>query len=203
MLDSLTVKIAAATRFFVRGFKFQPKPDQRTLVSGKRYILQTVIMKVSVGQPAPDFALFNTQKEKVSLSDLRGRNVVLLFFPFAFSSVCTAELCNVRDNMNRYSGLNAEVLGISVDSLYTLKKFREDQNLNFTLLSDFNKDVSTAYGALYETFSYEMKGVSKRAAFIIDSKGIIRYAEVLENAGEQPDFAELQQALRTLSSATV
>jgi peroxiredoxin len=157
-------------------------------------------MSIQIGQPAPDFSLYDSDKNKVSLHELRGKNVVLLFFPLAFTSVCTAELCNVRDNLNRYNQLNAEVLGISVDSLHTLKRFKQDQQLNFRLLSDFNKDVSTAYGSIYDTFSFDMKGVSKRAAFVIDGEGVVRYAEVLENAGNQPNFQALQGALEGVNS---
>lgn len=91
------------------------------------------------------------------------------------------------------------MLGISVDSLHCLAKFKEEQQLNFTLLSDFNKEVSLAYGSLYENFGYNMKGVSKRSAFIIDRLGIIRYAEVLENAGELPDFGKIRQILTSLN----
>jgi len=155
-------------------------------------------MKIEKGQKAPAFSLYDSDKNKVSLSDLQGRNVVLLFFPLAFTSVCTAELCSVRDNLSRYDQLNAEVFGISVDSLHTLKRFKQDQQLNFRLLSDFNKEVSAAYGCLYDNFSFDMRGVSKRAAFVIDSDGIVQYAEVLENAGNQPDFAAIQSALETI-----
>ncbi|HET9277486.1 MAG TPA: peroxiredoxin, partial [Flavitalea sp.] len=99
-------------------------------------------MKVETGQMAPDFSLYDTERNKVTLSDLRGKNIVLLFFPFAFSSVCTRELCSVRDSIGDFATLEAEVFGISVDSHYTLAKYKEDQNLNFSLLSDFNKEVS-------------------------------------------------------------
>src|SRR6476659_856915 len=125
-------------------------------------------MAVQIGQPAPDFTLFDDSRQEHTLSHLKGNNVLLLFFPAAFTSVCTAELCSVRDNLSHYNNLNARVFGISVDSLFTLAKYREDQRLNFPLLSDFNKDVSEAYGSLYETFGFGMKGVSKRAAFVID-----------------------------------
>jgi peroxiredoxin len=155
-------------------------------------------MKIEKGQKAPAFSLYDSDKNKINLSDLQGRNVVLLFFPLAFTSVCTAELCSVRDNLSRYDQLNAEVFGISVDSLHTLKRFKQDQQLNFRLLSDFNKEVSAAYGSLYDNFSFDMRGVSKRAAFVIDSDGIVQYAEVLENAGNQPDFAAIQSALETI-----
>jgi len=156
-------------------------------------------MKIEKGQQAPLFSLFDSDKNKVSLSDLKGKNVLVLFFPLAFTSVCTAELCNIRDNLARYNQLNAEVLGVSVDSLHTLKRFKQDQQLNFRLLSDFNKETSAAYGCLYDTFAFEMKGVSKRAAFVIDRDGVIQYAEVLENASNQPDFEAIQLALQTVN----
>jgi len=157
-------------------------------------------MSLQIGQTAPDFTLYNTDKKPVSLSELKGKNVLLLFFPMAFTSVCTAELCSVRDNFKIYESLQAVPFGISVDSLYSLKKFKEEQGLNFDLLSDFNKEVSIAYGSLYEQFGFGMRGVSKRSAFVIDSNGIIRYAEVLENAGEQPDFAAIRESLAAVTT---
>jgi peroxiredoxin len=150
------------------------------------------------GHKAPDFKLFNTEKKEVELSALKGKNVVLLFFPLAFTSVCTAELCSVRDNYAMYNQLNAEVFGVSVDSLFTLGKFKTEQNLNFELLSDFNKEVSKSYGSLYDSFVLGMNGVSKRSAFVIDKDGVVQYAQVLENAGEQPDFKAIQQTLESL-----
>lgn len=156
-------------------------------------------MALQIGQPAPDFTLYNSEKLKVTLSEQRGNSVLLLFFPMAFSSVCTAELCATRDNISFYNNTNATVFGISVDSVYSLKKFKEDQHLNFELLSDFNKEVSKLYGVLHDTFSYDMRGVSKRAAFVIDAEGIIRYAEVLENPGNQPDFQKIQKTLAAMN----
>lgn len=156
-------------------------------------------MSIQTGQQAPDFKLFDTDKKEVALEDFKGKNVLLLFFPLAFTSVCTAELCSVRDNFKMYEQLDVQPLGISVDSLFTLGKFREEQNLNFPLLSDFNKEVSKAYGSLYESFGFGMKGVSKRSAFLIDGQGFVQYAEVLENAGEQPDFSAIQGKLRELA----
>lgn len=155
-------------------------------------------MKIEIGQQAPDFTLYDSEKNKITLSDLKGQNVLLLFFPLAFTSTCTAELCSVRDNISFYNNVNAKVFGISVDSLQTLARFKQDQHLNFILLSDFNKEVSSMYGSLYEMFGYNMKGVSKRSAFIIDSRGVVQYAEVLENAGAQPDFIAIQQVLSSL-----
>jgi len=116
----------------------------------------------------------------------------------AFTSVCTDELCEMRDNMATYTNLNADVVGISVDSPFTLAKFKEEQSLPFNLLSDFNKETSTAYDSLYDTFVMNMKGVSKRSAFIIDKDGTIQYAEVLENAGEVPNFDAIQETLSQL-----
>lgn len=156
-------------------------------------------MTLQVGQQAPDFSLMSNEKKEIRLSDQKGKNIVLLFFPLAFTSVCTAELCSVRDNIAMYNGLNAQVYGISVDSLYTLNKFKEEQHLNFPLLSDFNKEASDAYGALYGTFAHGWKGVSKRSAFVIDKEGIIRYAEVLENAGELPNFDKIKETLESLN----
>ena len=155
-------------------------------------------MKIEVGLKAPDFSLYDSDRKKVTLTEYRGKNIVLLFFPFAFSSGCTAELCSVRDNIKTYENLDAQVLGISVDSHYTLAKYKQDQQLNFPLLSDFNKEVSAAYGTLYEKFGLDMKGVSKRSAFIIDRKGTVRYVEILENANETPDFNKIQVVLSGL-----
>lgn len=156
-------------------------------------------MSIQAGQTAPDFKLVSTDKKEISLSDYRGKNVLILFFPLAFTSVCTAELCSVRDNIGVYNNSNAVVLGISVDSPFTLGKFKEEQKLNFDLLSDFNKEVSTAYGSIYNDFVLGMKGVSKRSAFVIDKDGIIRYAEVLENAGNVPDFQKINETLKSLN----
>ena len=156
-------------------------------------------MKIETGKPAPNFSLFDTDKKKVSLTDFNGKNILLLFFPQAFTSTCTKELCAVRDDISRYSNANAQVIGISVDSVYTLKRYREDQQYNFPFLSDFNKEVSALYGCLYKEWNLEMKGVSKRSAFIIDKAGIVRFAEVLEIAGDLPDFNAINEVLDSLN----
>src|SRR5689334_16747598 len=134
-------------------------------------------MKVEIGMQAADFTLRDTEKNEVKLSEQKGNNVLLLFFPLAFTSVCTKELCSVRDNIGMYDNANAKVFGISVDSPQTLAKFKADQHLNFTLLSDFNKEASHTFGCLYDVFSGWMKGVSKRSAFVIDKNGTVKYAE--------------------------
>ena len=152
-------------------------------------------MSIKVGEKAPSFTLRNSATEEVSLSDYKGKNVVALFFPLAFTGVCTTELCEIRDSIAEYNNMNAEVVAISVDSPFTLAKFKEEQGYNFPLLSDFNKEVSRAYGSLYEDFVLDMKGVSKRSAFVIDKEGTIKYAEILENAGDIPNFAAVKDAL--------
>jgi peroxiredoxin len=156
-------------------------------------------MTLKIGDTAADFSLYNTEKELVQLSQLKGSPVVLLFFPLAFTATCTAELCSVRDDIANYQKLNAKVFGISVDSIFSLKKFQEEQQLNFPLLSDFNKTASLAYDSLYESFVLDMKGVSKRSAFVIDAAGVIQYAEVLEKASDIPNLEAIQSVLATLS----
>lgn len=155
-------------------------------------------MALQVGQPAPDFSLYDSTKTKVTLSELRGKNVLLMFYPQAFTGFCTQQVCTTRDNMAQYESANASVFGISVDSVFTQAKFKEVENLNFPLLSDFNKEVSRAYGCLYEDWILDMKGVSKRSAFVIDAAGIIRYAEVLESPADLPNFEQIQEVLKGL-----
>ena len=153
------------------------------------------------GDHAPAFTLFNTDKKEVSLSDFRGKNLVILFFPQSFTGVCTTELCSVRDGLSEYQNLNAEVVAISVDSLFTLGAFKEAQQFNFEMLSDFNKEVCQAYGSYYENFVFNMHGVAKRAAFVVDAAGVIRYAEVLESAGDIPNFDEVRGVLQSLNAS--
>ncbi|HZH96690.1 MAG TPA: redoxin domain-containing protein, partial [Flavisolibacter sp.] len=117
----------------------------------------------------------------------------------AFTSTCTAELCAVRDGIGRYNKASAKVFGISVDSVYTLARYKEDQQLNFPLLSDFNKETSRAYNSIYEKFGFDMLGVSKRSAFVIDGEGIIQYAEILEDADRQPDFEAIEEKLTRIT----
>ncbi|MDN5286195.1 MAG: peroxiredoxin [Mucilaginibacter sp.] len=153
-------------------------------------------MSVKPGQAAPQFSLLSTTLKQVSLADFKGKKVVIHFFPLAFTGVCTTQLCTMRDSFGYYDGLNATILGISVDSPFTLAKFKEENNYQFDLLSDFNKEVSSAFGALYEEFVLGLKGVSKRAAFVIDENQDVIYAEVLEDAGNLPDFAAIAEIVK-------
>ena len=156
-------------------------------------------MSVQVGQMAPDFTLKNTDMQDVTLSSFRGqKNVVLLFVPLAFTGVCTTELCSVRDNLNNYAKLNAEVLGISVDSPFSQKAWKEKENLNFTLLSDFNRQAVKAYDSMYDEL-IGLQGVAKRAAFVIDKEGKVQYAEVLESARNLPNFDQINATLQSLN----
>lgn len=155
-------------------------------------------MKIEIGQKAPSFNLYDTDKQQVSLESLKGKNVVLLFFPAAFTGVCTKELCQTRDELSFYNDLNAEVLGISVDLPFTLGKFKELNNYNFKLLTDFNKEASIAYNVLCEEWILGLKGVSKRSSFVIDKDGIVRHQEVLENAGDYPNFDAIKETLKKL-----
>ncbi len=156
-------------------------------------------MTLTKGDKAPDFSLYSSEKEEVKLEQYAGKNLVILFFPLAFTGVCTTELCSIRDNYHRYESLNAEVIGISVDSLFVLEKFKEQEGYNFTLLSDFNREISRAYGSLYDNFVLGMKEVSKRSAFVIDGNGTIQYAEVLEDVTKLPNFKMIEETLEKLN----
>jgi peroxiredoxin len=157
-------------------------------------------MPIAVGQAAPGFSLYDSDQKQVTLEDFQGKkNVLLLFYPLAFTSVCTKQLCGVRDDIARYNNSDAAVLGISVDTPWTLAKFKEEQGYNFPLLSDWNKEVSRAYDTIYENFSsMNLHGVGKRSAFIVDKKGIIQYAEVLESAQDVPDIEAINRVLENL-----
>jgi peroxiredoxin len=152
------------------------------------------LMAVAVGSKAPDFTLTNQDREAVTLSKLQGRPVVLAFFPAAFSSVCTKELCTFKDSMAQLGKANAQVFGISVDTFFALKAFQDQQKLTFPLLSDFNKTVIRDYGVFNEDM-IGLKGIAKRATFVIDKDGIVTHAEVLEDARNEPDYGKVFKAL--------
>jgi peroxiredoxin len=157
-------------------------------------------MKLKVGDIAPSFTLISSDKKEVSLSDFNGKNLIVHFFPASFTGVCTTQLCTVRDAISLYKNDNADVVAVSVDSLFVLGKFKAEQNLSFDLLSDFNKTTSADYGSLYETFpAFGMQGVAKRSAFVIDKQGTIQYAEVLASPGDLPNFEAINATLAELN----
>jgi peroxiredoxin len=154
-------------------------------------------MGVDVGSKAPDFTLTNQDRQPVTLSGLRGRPVVLAFFPAAFSSTCQKELCTFRDGMQELNRTNAQVFGISVDTFFALKAFHDQQKFTFQLLSDFNKTVIREYGVFNEDM-IGLKGIAKRAVFVLDKDGVVRYREILEDAREEPDYKAVFTALSAL-----
>jgi len=154
-------------------------------------------MAVAEGSKAPDFTLTNQDREAVTLSKLRGQPVVLAFFPAAFSGVCTKELCTFRDSMAQLGKAEAQVFGISVDTFFALKAFRDQQKLTFPLLSDFNKTAMRDYGAFNEDM-IGMHGIAKRATFVIDKDGVVRHAEVLEDARNEPNYEAVFKTLAAL-----
>ena len=156
-------------------------------------------MPLSTGDTAPDFTLFSNEMEPFTLSEHRGQPVVLLFFPGAFTSVCTTELNTVNNDRESF-GDDTHIAGISTDSPFVLSEFSDVNDLQFPLLSDHDASVSDTYGAKYDhNFTdMELDRIAKRAAFVIDGEGTIRYAEVLDNAGKQPNFEAIQETLNSL-----
>ena len=154
-------------------------------------------MSVDVGSTAPDFTLTNQDRQPVTLSGQRGKPVVLAFFPAAFSSVCTKELCTFRDALAQLNKIQAQVYGISVDTFFSLKAFADQQHLTFPLLSDFNKQVIRDYGVFNEDM-IGLKGIAKRSVFVLDKDGVVRYREVLEDARNEPDYKKVLDSVASL-----
>lgn len=155
-------------------------------------------MSLKIGDKAPDFTLFNQDGEAVTLSSFKGKNVVVLFFPAANTGACTTEMCTFRDELKEYESLNAQLLGISVDTHFALKMFHEKNNYNFPLLSDFNKKVIKDYDVVLDVFvpgKFDYFNTAKRAAFVVDQNGLVKYFEILANVGGQPDFVAIKKAL--------
>jgi peroxiredoxin len=153
------------------------------------------LMSLTIGKPAPDFSLVNQFGETVSLSSFKGKkNVVVLFYPFAFSGICTGELCALRDDLSAFHNDDAELLAISCDPMYSLKAYGEAEGYSFQLLADFwpHGDVATSYGVFLEE-----KGFATRGTFIIDKKGILRW-QVVNGPGEARDVTDYKEALAAL-----
>jgi Peroxiredoxin len=154
---------------------------------------------MNIGERAPDFELVDTELKVVRLSSFVGHPTVLVFFPGAFTSVCTHELCTFRDSIAKFNKLNATVLGISVDQPFSLAQFKKENNLSFQLLSDFTERVSRQYGGVHESF-VNVKGlnVSKRAVFVIDKGGVVAYKWISEDAKKEPNYSEVEEAVAKL-----
>ena len=159
-------------------------------------------MSVKVGDKAPDFTLLSKnmtgEPKPVSLADYKGKNLVLLFHPLAFTDNCTNEMCSVTNGLNEYTGLNADVIAIGVDTLFTQEAWAKAKGIRIPLLSDFNKEVAPKYGAFYDEFVLGMKGVAKRSAFVIDKEGIIQYVEVNDDPAQLPDFDKIKECLKSI-----
>lgn len=151
-------------------------------------------MPLSVGDVAPDFELRNTHGTPIRLSDLRGRKVMVVFFPFAFSGICTGELCELRDRFDLFASSEVTLLAVSCDPMFTLKAWAEQENFDFDLLSDFwpHGEVASQYGVFDES-----AGLAVRGSFLIDEDGFIRWA-VVNPRGQARDFAAYRQALAAL-----
>ncbi|MEW6320090.1 MAG: redoxin domain-containing protein [Acidobacteriota bacterium] len=155
-------------------------------------------MSVEVGARAPEFTLMNEDRQPVSLSGLLANGpVVLAFVPAAFSGTCEKELCTFRDSLAEFAGLGAQVAAISVDSFFALKAWAAAQRFGFPLLSDFNKEVIHLYG-VYNPDMIGLKGLAKRAVFVVDRTGIVRHREVLEDARLEPDYGAVRAAVASL-----
>src|SRR5438445_1330627 len=154
-------------------------------------------MSVDVGSKAPDFTLMNQERQPVKLSEQKGKPVVLAFFPAAFSGVCQKELCTFRDSMARLNQANAKVFGISVDTFFALKAFADAQGFTFPLLSDFNKQTIRDYGVFNEDM-IGLKGIAKRAVFVLDKDGVVRHREVLDDARNEPNYQKVFDTLAAL-----
>ncbi|HLP20332.1 MAG TPA: redoxin domain-containing protein [Chitinophagales bacterium] len=155
-------------------------------------------MALAIGTQAPDFKLPNTDKKEVSLSDFKGKNLVIQFFPAAFTGVCTAQMCSSRDDLSFYNDLNATVVGLSTDMPFSLGVFKQQNNINFDLLSDYNKTLIKDYDMYQEDFALGLKGVAKRGVVVIDKEGIIQYTETTANPGVQVNFDALKEAIEKL-----
>lgn len=153
---------------------------------------------ITVGEKAPEFSLVTTDLKSITNADFAGKNVVILFFPLAFTSVCTQEMCTANDDMNLYKDLDAEIIGVSVDSPFVLKKFGEDNGIQFTLASDFNRTVSKAFDTLFEDDFLGLTGFSKRSAYVIDKEGLLRYSETTDGKS-LPDFDKIKETLKSIN----
>jgi peroxiredoxin len=159
-----------------------------------------MVRKIVVGQKAPDFVLFDFNMKPTRLSDFLGKKVVLAFYPGAFTSVCTKEMCTLRDTMAKLNALDAQVIGVSVNDPFSNKAFSSANSLSFPLLSDYNRVVVEIYGVALPDFA-GLKGytAAKRSVFIINTKGIVQYVWVSDKPGIEPNYEEIEKVLSEIS----
>ncbi|MFQ5990124.1 MAG: peroxiredoxin [Candidatus Methylomirabilales bacterium] len=157
-------------------------------------------MAPAVGQKAPDFSLVDTDRKPRSLAEFKGKKVILAFYPAAFTGVCTKEMCTFRDSLGDLANLDAAVLGISVDTPFANKAFAEQYKINFPLLSDYARDVISAYNIQFPDLA-GLKGytAAKRAIFVLDKEGVIRYAWVSDDPLKEPNYDEVTQAAQQIA----
>ena len=158
---------------------------------------------LQIGQKTPSFKLLDTNKAEVSSDSFKGKNTVLFFFPMAGSGACTKEMCAIAEDFKSYSKLDANVVGISVDSWWTLKKFAEENKIEFPLLSDYNRDTIKAFDIVLPEFAFGYKNLAKRATFVLDREGIIRFIEVVPQFGDQPNLEAIKNALNAISKSPI
>ena len=153
-------------------------------------------MAIAVGAKAPEFTLPDTDKKERSLKEFLGKKTVLAFFPGAFTGVCTKEMCQLRDSMANLNSMNAQIVGISVDSPFANKAFAEANKLTYPILSDYGRTVIQAYGIVFNDFA-GLKGytAAARSIFVLDKNGIVKYVHVTENPGVEPPYEEITKAL--------
>jgi peroxiredoxin len=156
-------------------------------------------MSIEVGKKAPEFKLYDTDRKERSLSEFSGKNIVLAFYPGAFTGVCTKELCNFRDSLSKFNNVNAQVIGISVDPPFSNKAFADQNKLTFPILSDFNRQVVKTYDVYHDNF-VGLNGytAAKRAVFVLDKQGTVRYKWISENPGVEPNYDEVFKAVESL-----
>ena len=157
-------------------------------------------MPVDVGQAAPDFSLYDTDRQQRTLSEFKGQNVVIAFFPGAFTGVCTTEMCTLRDSLSQFNSMNAQVIGISVDGAMVQKAFSDQNNLGFTVLSDFQRQAVSLYDVPLPNFA-GMEGyvAAQRSVFVVDKEGIVKYKWVADSPCNEPNYEEVQRAVGQLS----
>jgi peroxiredoxin len=157
-----------------------------------------VVVAPRIGQKAPEFALPDTEKKVRSLEEFTKQGpIVLAFFPFAFSGTCDKEMCSFRDDFGTLQASGTQLTGISVDSSYSLKAFSQTYNLQFPLLSDFNKKVTRLYGVLQDPWvGLGYRGVAKRSVFLVDGRGLLRYRWVTDEPSDEPPYQEVMKAVR-------